>query len=124
MKLHLLVLAKGAQEKSHAPYSNFKVGAAIETEGAYAIGCNVENAAYPLCICAERAAIANMVLNGHKTALSIAVIGSSDQPCYPCGACLQSLVGFGNPKIYCFNQDATKCVETSLKELLPHGFSF
>ena len=75
MKLHLLVLAKGAQEKSHAPYSNFKVGAAIETEGAYAIGCNVENAVYPLCICAERAAIANMVLNGHKTALSIAVIG-------------------------------------------------
>ncbi|AGG88088.1 cytidine deaminase [Rhodanobacter denitrificans] len=88
----LLALARSAREQAYAPYSNFAVGAALLTrDGRRFSGCNVENASYGLCNCAERTALFNAVAAGCRPGdfVAIAVIADTDNPVSPCGACRQ-----------------------------------
>lgn len=93
--MSLLQAARAVRENAHAPYSNFKVGAAIRgASGAVYIGCNVENVAYPEGTCAEAGAIAAMCAAGEYTIAEVAVIADSPTPVPPCGGCRQKLAEF------------------------------
>lgn len=88
-------VAKAARENSHAPYSGFKVGAALETtEGEIVGGCNVENATYGLTICAERVAIFKAISEGKRSFARVCVVTDTPTPTSPCGACRQLLWEF------------------------------
>ena len=114
----LLETAKKAAMKAYAPYSKFKVGAALmASDGSIYTGCNVENSSYGLSMCAERVALFKAVSEGKREFLAIAVISDSG-PVTPCGACRQVLFEF-SPNI----RVLTEGQEHSLSELLPHAFS-
>lgn len=96
----LMDAAKAARERAYAPYSGFKVGAALRArDGAVFHGCNVENAAYSLCNCAERTALFAAIAAGYRPGefATLAVIGDTDGPIAPCGACRQVIVELGTP---------------------------
>jgi cytidine deaminase len=122
----LIEVARKASDRAYAPYSNFRVGAAIALDdGTVVTGCNVENASYGLTICAERAAVFAAVAAGMKVVprIAVAVVSPTDekQSLMPCGACLQVLSEF-------MPADGTILVsgrgEFRLNELLPQSFSF
>ena len=117
--------AKAVQSKAYAPYSNFKVGAAVKTpSGAVFSGVNVENAAYPEGTCAEAGAIAAMILGGEKEIVEVAVIGSSDEPTPPCGGCRQKLREFAAPDVPVTMMSRTgKTLTLTVGELLPGAFT-
>ena len=93
----LIAEAKMAREKAYAPYSNFKVGAAVLTSnGKIFSGCNIENSSYGLSICAERVAIFNAVSSGYREFTKIAVVTDSEPSASPCGACRQVIFEFGD----------------------------
>ena len=120
----LFLEAKNVRENAHAPYSNFKVGAAFLTENNSIIsGCNVENAAYPQSQCAEASAIGNLISKGHVKIKEIVVIGSGDLLCSPCGGCRQRLREFASldTLIHMCNMDG-HLKTSSLAELLPDSF--
>lgn len=118
----LFELAKKAAKQAYAPYSKFKVGAALVTAtGNIYSGCNVENSSYGLSICAERNAIFNMVTNGDKLIREIAIYVNSDKLFSPCGACRQVLAEFGEDITIYYGND-NEIVQTTLKEILPHTF--
>jgi cytidine deaminase len=84
------------RENAYAPYSNFKVGAAITSEsGEVYVGCNVENVAYPEGTCAEAGAIAAMVASGETKLTEVYVVANAPMPVSPCGGCRQKLIEFG-----------------------------
>lgn len=119
----LLQLAKKAADKAYAPYSKFHVGAALITEdGKTFSGCNVENASYGLTICAERNAISNMVAEGYKSFIAIAVYSPQSKNCYPCGACRQWIYEFSLNATIILEDDSNTLITSSIKELLPHAF--
>jgi cytidine deaminase len=92
----LVLAARRGREAAHAPYSRFKVGAALEAEdGTIITGCNVENATYGLTICAERVAVFKAVSEGHRAFRRIAIVADASEPTPPCGACRQILWEFG-----------------------------
>jgi cytidine deaminase len=121
----LLEAARAAREKAYCPYSHFAVGAALMTEdGTVFTGCNVENAAYGECICAERTAVVKAVSEGHRKFTAIAICGAPegempDAPCMPCGACRQVLAEFGGEEMQIILTDGVH----TLGELLPGRFS-
>jgi len=123
----LLQSARDILRRAYAPYSGFKVGAAILThEGKIFTGCNVENASYGLTICAERSAIFTAVANseGGKLALrAVAVVNEKEVPCPPCGACRQVISEFGMDTIVLFKSEAGY-QELTISDLLPSSFQF
>jgi cytidine deaminase len=116
----LISAAVDVRNKAYAPYSGFSVGAALLTKsGEIFTGCNVENISYRLTVCAEQAAVASAIAQGHRDFVSIAVVADSDQPIVPCGACRQLLAEF-NPSLSVIMATTTgKEEEVRLSELLP-----
>ena len=116
--------AKKVREKSYAPYSKFKVGAAFLTEdNSIVVGCNVENAAYPQSQCAEASAIGNLISQGYKNIIEIVVIGSGNKLCSPCGGCRQRLREFSQLDVPIHMCSVEGHIKTStLGELLPDSF--
>ncbi|MCR4779960.1 MAG: cytidine deaminase [Ruminiclostridium sp.] len=118
----LIKAAAGARENAYAPYSGYRVGAAVLADGEIYTGCNVESASYPCGICAERAAAAKAVGEGRRGIGAVAVIGSSGEVCTPCGMCRQFLYEFGEDMtVICCDRDGGYETHT-MKELLPFGF--
>ncbi len=117
--------ALAAREHAHAPYSHFRVGAALEdSEGRLHAGCNVENASYGLTLCAERTAVAQAVAAGARRLEAVAVASGTAPPTPPCGMCLQTLAEFAGPDLPVVLAGAGGSrVETTLGALLPRGFS-
>ena len=124
MKSKLLAEAKKIQAKAYAPYSNFKVGAAILTaDGNIYAGANVENAAYPQAQCAEASAIGAMVAGGERKITEILVYGDGEAECTPCGGCRQRIREFADGDISIHVAGGGVVRNTySLEELLPHSF--
>ncbi len=123
----LIALAKEARELSYSPYSHFKVGAALLTkDGKVYKGANIENSAYPLCMCAERNAIYHALMEGEKKEnfVALALIADSPEPCSPCGACRQVMSELlpVSAKIIMANMKGD-VQETNVVELLPFAFS-
>ncbi|MBL9038549.1 MAG: cytidine deaminase [Archangium sp.] len=120
----LFEAAEAARQRAHAPYSNFHVGAALLLDDATLTqGCNVENASYGLTVCAERNAVAAMVLAG-RTPLACAIVVDSDIPTPPCGVCRQVLAEFAGPKFPVRSRTVKgKEARYSLGALLPHTFT-
>jgi cytidine deaminase len=120
----LLRAARKAMQRAYAPYSQFRVGAALLTsKGKVITGCNVENASYGLSNCAERTAIFSAIAQSGPglTIRAIAVVNDQGVPCSPCGACRQVIYEFG-PDATVFFQSAKGWKESHITELLPEGF--
>ena len=123
----LTLNAIAAMNNAYAPYSEFKVGAAILTnDGRVFCGCNIENAAYPAGICAERTAIASAVSSGAKEFKKIAIVGGKKGKitdyCPPCGICRQVLNEFCSEDFEILLFNGTEVNSHLLKEILPFGF--
>ncbi len=112
-----------AMENSHSPYSNFRVGAAVRTiSGEIIRGCNVENASFPLSVCAENVAIATAVSMGYREFTEIAIATEADRATPPCGGCRQVLSEFARDmRIATYTRDGREA-QWSLRELLPEVF--
>ncbi|HET7023782.1 MAG TPA: cytidine deaminase [Gemmatimonadales bacterium] len=118
----VLAAARGAQARAYAPYSRYRVGAAIEAEdGRVFVGCNVENASYGLTICAERGAVMAGVAAGAARFRRIVVVTDSEPPAAPCGACRQFLAEFG-PDLEVEGVGPRSTRRWRLSELLPASF--
>lgn len=115
--------ALGAMENAYAPYSNFRVGAALRAKGGQLVtGCNLENSVYGLSICAETLAVASAVLQGLTEFDEIAIATEDSEPTPPCGACRQVLNEFApNIRVSSYTRDGKEAT-WSLEELLPHAF--
>lgn len=119
----LLILAQEASENAYAPYSRFKVGAALEClNGRIFTGCNIENSALGSTMCAERVAIYKALSEGEKDFYRIAIFGESEDYCMPCGACLQVMNEFSKDLEVLCARASGGYVSYKLKELLPHPF--
>ena len=116
--------AARVRENAYAPYSKFKVGAAVKTaSGAVFVGCNVENVAYPEGTCAEAGAIAAMIAAGETSIVEVAVIAESPSPVPPCGGCRQKLSEFAQPGArITMATTAGAQQEMAVAELLPGAF--
>ena len=120
----LVDLAFTMLERAYVPYSHFPVGAALLcADGTVFTGCNVENAAYGSCICAERTALVKAVSEGRRDGfVKLAVVGRGEDYCWPCGACRQMLYEFAPGLTVLVARGDGNFVQVSLSELLPHGF--
>lgn len=123
--MSLVAEAKKVWANAYAPYSDFKVGAAIRTaSGRIFTGCNVENASYPEGTCAEAGAIAAMVASGESEIKEVAVVGSGPHPVTPCGGCRQRLREFAGPDVPVTMATVSGSEHTmSMGELLPCAFA-
>lgn len=125
-KLSIMQAANEAKLSTYSPYSKFAVGAAIKVkDGTIIKGANIENAAYGLCICAERVAMFSMHMQGYKGSdvVGMAVTGNTEGPISPCGSCRQvmvELLTLDTPILLTNDKLALK--ETTVKELLPYSF--
>jgi cytidine deaminase len=125
IRTQLTAAAKRAMKNAHAPYSKFKVGAALlTTSGKVFAGCNVENASYGMTNCAERTAIFTAVAQlGPKMEIrAIAITNGQNAPCSPCGACRQVIYEFGPEAVVYFRGKSGSDEELPITALLPEGF--
>ncbi|CAM3247456.1 MULTISPECIES: cytidine deaminase [Methylobacterium] len=120
----LFEAARAVRARAHAPYSRFRVGAALRDErGAIHAGCNVENAAYPVGTCAEAGAIAAMIAGGGRRIAAILVCGDGAGLVTPCGACRQRIREFAGPDTPIHAAGPERVAKTfTLEELLPESF--
>lgn len=122
----LLSMAKAARENAYAPYSHFRVGAALLTaDGKVYTGANIENSSFGLTVCAERNALFKAVENGERAFVAIAVVGGKDlleKRCYPCGACRQVLKEFCKDDFKIVLGDEEDVEIKTLGQLLPFSF--
>ena len=121
----LLRIANEALKNSYAPYSGYRVGAALLTKtGKVYTGANIENASYGLTICAERVALFNAVNEGEREFIAIAIVSDDPStPPFPCGACRQVLAEF-SPGMEIIVKKGDEVIIKNLKELLPYSFDF
>ncbi len=123
--MSLLAAATEVREKAYAPYSRFKVGAALRTSaGTVYVGCNVENVAYPEGTCAEAGAIAAMVAGGETRIAEVCVIADSPEPVPPCGGCRQKIAEFAGQEVrvtLCTTDGKSRVM--TVAELLPGVFT-
>jgi cytidine deaminase len=116
--------AARAMESAYAPYSGFRVGAALLTsEAAIVAGCNVENASYPAGVCAERVALGAAVALGHRQFLALAIATEAADPTPPCGMCRQALVEFAPDLVVLSVTRGGRQARWALADLLPHAFT-
>jgi cytidine deaminase len=115
--------AKSVREKAYAPYSNFQVGAAFRTpDGTVFTGCNVENASYPVSVCAEGGAVSAMIAAGYREIEEAVVVGDAAL-CTPCGICRQRFAEFGTDNLVVHVADLNGIKRSfTLEELLPAAF--
>lgn len=115
--------ARAAAKMAYSPYSRFPVGAAVLTEsGKVFSGCNVENASYGLCNCAERTAVFTAVAAGERVMKAVMIYTPTKTPTSPCGACRQVINEFGPQAIVVAICDTSQILETTLPALLPGAF--
>ena len=116
--------AEKARGKAYTPYSKFKVGAAVlTTDGKIFTGCNIENASFGLTVCAERVAILKAISEGSYKFEAMAIVGDTERPCSPCGACRQVIFEFGEDiKIAMSNLKGDVKIK-KISELLPEAFN-
>jgi cytidine deaminase len=122
---NLILKAKKAMRSAYAPYSNFKVGAAIlSREGKVFSGANLENSSFGITVCAERVALYKALSSGEKDFIKIAIASSAEKPITPCGLCRQALFEFSpGLKVVCSNLTG-KIKKYTLKQLLPYPFKY
>lgn len=120
-----------AREYAYCPYSKFKVGAAVRVaSGTIYSGCNIENSAYPVSLCAERTALAKAISEGQTKISAVAVtakLEASDKFTFPCGSCRQFIAEFATERdipIYVAKPELNTIFVTSIKQILPHDFHF
>ena len=120
----LVAAARGARERFYAPYSGFAVGAAILAGGSTFVGVNIENASYPLSVCAERNAVGAMIIGGERHIEAVAVVAGGEGPASPCGGCRQVLAEFATDDVPVVSEhvDTGERVLWTLGELLPAAF--
>ena len=122
-KEELIIMAQGARNKAYAPYSKFKVGAAVLTEsGNVYTGCNIENVSYGLTNCAERTAVFKAVSEGEVNFKAICIVADTEELTPPCGACRQVLAEFNISKVILANLQGAS-IEFTREELLPFAFN-
>jgi cytidine deaminase len=120
----LIAAARDARERAVATYSDFRVGAALETaDGTIVTGCNIENASYGLTICAERVAMFKALSDGHRAFVRIAVVADTVEPTPPCGACRQILWEFGPDLDVILANMSEVTGRHRMADLLPHAFT-
>ncbi len=119
----LIAAATEARERAFAPYSGFRVGAALlATDGTVVTGCNVESASYGLTICAERVALVKGISEGRTRFTAVAVVADTEKLTPPCGACRQLLWEFAPDATVTLANLQGLSAEYTMRELLPHGF--
>lgn len=118
----LVAAARSVRRRAYAPYSGFHVGAAVLAEGRIYRGANVENASYPLSVCAERNAVAAAVAAGRRRIEAVAVVAGDEEPTPPCGGCRQVLHEFGPGMLVVSETTAGRRARWRLDELLPAAF--
>lgn len=118
--------AREARSRAYAPYSSYLVGAALRTAtGRVFAGCNVENASYGLCLCAERGAVAQMIAAGERAIVAIVVVTDGEVLGTPCGMCRQTIAEFAKPSVEVRMTSATGALPSKTRtigELLPDAF--
>ncbi len=120
----LVAAARAARRNAHAPYSRFRVGAAVLAAGKVHAGANVENASYGLTLCAERVAVGAAVAAGARRLEAVAIASGTAEPTPPCGACLQTLAELAGPELPVLLVGSRgRRVETTLGALLPRAFT-
>jgi cytidine deaminase len=122
LRVNLVRQAQAARQSAYAPYSHYPVGAALLTaSGQIFLGANIENAAYPVTICAERVAVFKAVSEGEREFVAVAVVTSNGGT--PCGSCRQVLAEFGlDTAVLIADKDGQVLLETTVRELLPGAF--
>jgi len=118
----LVTAAREARERAYAPYSRFHVGAAVLAGGRVFAAPNIENASYPLSVCAERNAVAAAVAAGERSIEAVAVVADNEDPTPPCGGCRQVLNEFGPEMLVICEGVGGRRATWRLPEILPHAF--
>jgi cytidine deaminase len=120
----LVMAARAAREQAYAPYSRFAVGAAALTaSGRIFPGCNVENAAYPACLCAERVALVSAYAAGEHEIVALAVVADTSGPVSPCGTCRQVILELAPRCVITLANMRGDTLQTTPDALLPGGFT-